>query len=369
MKLDKARVAVLTAARKIEVKEFELPDLKDDEILVEVEGCGICGTDVHEWKGDPFGLIPVVLGHEGSGKIVAMGKNVKCDTNNCEVKIGDEIVTSVMHCSQCPTCRSFPDKTNLCDTLGVYGLIPDSEDYHLNGWFASHIVLRKGATFFNVTGMSLKQRLLVEPAAVAVHAIKRATSTNLIDFGSVVMVQGCGPIGLMVIAALNTLGVKNIVALDGVDSRLKTASDMGAKYTVNFKKINTLESRLDYIQGLTGGKGADFAFQCTGVPAAASEVWKYVRRGGGLCELGFFVNNGECQINPHFDMCAKEITAIGSWVYTAQEYPAAIEFVKKSVEIGIPLEDLVTHTYPLDQMNEAMEKNLSLEGIKIAFVA
>ena len=72
-----AHVAMLTAVRKIEVKEYPIPAIGDDEILVRVEGCGVCGTDVHEWKGDPFGYIPVVLGHEGTGEVVAMGKNVK----------------------------------------------------------------------------------------------------------------------------------------------------------------------------------------------------------------------------------------------------------------------------------------------------
>ena len=75
-----AKVAMLTGPKKIEVKEFPIPELQDNDILVKVEGCGVCGTDVHEWRGDPFGLIPVTLGHEGTGEIIALGKNVKFDT-------------------------------------------------------------------------------------------------------------------------------------------------------------------------------------------------------------------------------------------------------------------------------------------------
>ena len=86
------RTAFLTGEKKIEVKEYPIPALKDDEILVKVEGCGVCGTDVHEWRGDPFGLIPVVLGHEGSGEIIAMGKNVKTDTVGKPVNIGDKVL-------------------------------------------------------------------------------------------------------------------------------------------------------------------------------------------------------------------------------------------------------------------------------------
>ena len=110
-----AKVAMLTAHKKIEVKEFPIPTVGDNDILVKVEGCGVCGTDVHEWKGDPFGLIPVTLGHEGTGEIVALGKNVKADTAGNPIKVGDKIVTSVISCGECFVCRNKPANTNLCD--------------------------------------------------------------------------------------------------------------------------------------------------------------------------------------------------------------------------------------------------------------
>ena len=89
-----ARVAMLTALEKYEIKEFPLPEVGDDDILVKVEGCGICGTDAHEFKRDPFGLIPVVLGHEGTGEIVKMGKNVKKDSAGKDLKVGDKVIFS-----------------------------------------------------------------------------------------------------------------------------------------------------------------------------------------------------------------------------------------------------------------------------------
>ncbi|MEO7934049.1 MAG: zinc-binding dehydrogenase [Chthoniobacterales bacterium] len=122
------------------------------------------------------------------------------------------------------------------------------------------------------------------------------------------------------------------------------------------------------VRSLTKGRGVDFAFQCTGVPAAAAAIWKYVRRGGGLCEVGFFMDNGECSINPHEDLCKKEITAVGSWVYTAGEYPVAIAMIRHLARIGIQIEDLVTHTFSLDEINQAMETNIAMEGIKLAVV-
>jgi len=122
------------------------------------------------------------------------------------------------------------------------------------------------------------------------------------------------------------------------------------------------------VDSLTNGRGVDFAFQCTGVPSAASAIWKFIRRGGGLCEVGFFMDNGTCEINPHEDLCKKEITAVGSWVYTPQEYPAAIAMIRHLVRIGVPIENLVTHTFPLARLSDAMETNIAMEGIKLAVV-
>lgn len=363
----KAKVAMLTGQKKIEVKEFEIPEIKDDEMLIKVEGCGICGTDAHEYKGDPFGLIPVVLGHEGTGQIVKIGKNVKKDTTGKELKVGDKIVTCTIPCGTCNNCLNMPEKDNLCENSGIYGLMPE-DDYHFNGWFSEYLVVRKGSTYFKVNDMSLKLRMLIEPAAVAVHALERAKSTGLLKFNSHVVIQGCGPIGLMVMAAVRTLGVENIIAVDGDEKRLEMAKKMGANTCVNFKNykdVNELTNRIKYV---TNGVGADFAFQCTGVPGAASNVWKFVKRGGGLCEVGFFVNNGDSTINPHIDICNKEITLVGSWVYKVTDYPITFDFLRRAKGIGIPVEELITHEFGLDEMNEAMDVNLKQEGIKIAIV-
>ena len=168
-------------------------------------------------------------------------------------------------------------------------------------------------------------------------------------FGSKVLLQGCGPVGLMQIAVLKAAGVVNIIAVDGVETRLALAKEMGATHVINFRELKTIEERVAQVQALTKGFGADFVFQCTGVPQAAADAYKYVRRGGGYCEMGFFVNAGECTMNPHFDLCNKEITLVGSWVYSAQEYIHTLGFLTKAKEMGIPVEKLVTHHYKLDE--------------------
>ena len=88
-----------------------------------------------------------------------------------------------------------------------------------------------------------------------------------------------------------------------------------------------------------------------------------------MCEMGFFVNNGEYQVNPHLAMCNKEINIVGSWDYSAEDYPKTMAFLKQCKEMNIPIEDLITHSFPLDQMNEAMETNVAQKGIKICYIA
>ncbi len=371
-----AHVAMLTGAKQIEVKELPIPELGDDDILVKVEGAGICGTDVHEWKSDPFGLIPVILGHEGTGEVVATGKNVKSDTQGKPLKVGDKIVTSVLSCGDCYACRMVPGRTNLCDNQGVFGLIGDkrgtAEGNRVNGWFADYMVIKggHGVTYFQVNELDLKQRMILELACVCVHALERGQKTGLLNFGSKVLVQGCGPVGLVMITVLRATGINHIIAVDGNEDRLKVAEKMGAKTTVCFRRPteDTLEKRVAKVKELANGVGVDFAYQCTGAPVAAADIYSYIRRGGGMCEMGFFVNNGEYQVNPHFAMCNKEIDIVGSWDYSAEDYPKTVAFLKQCREMNIPIEDLITHSFPLDKMNEAMETNVAQKGIKICYI-
>ena len=364
-----ARVAMLTALEHYDIKEFPIPPVGDDDILVKVEGCGICGTDAHEFKRDPFSLIPVALGHEGTGEIVAMGKNVKTDTAGKPVKIGDKVVT-------CMIFKDDPDITmydlNKKNVGGadVYGLLPD-DDIHLNGWFSDYIYIRGGSfgsTFFNVSDLDLDSRILIEPSAVLVHAVERAKTTGILRFNSRVVVQGCGPIGLICIAVLRTMGIENICAVDGEQKRLDFAKRMGASMTVNFKDHKGIEALAGAVKDAFGGHLADFAFQCTGSPVAHSNIYKFIRNGGGLCELGFFINGGDATINPHFDICSKEITTVGSWVYTLRDYATTFDFLKRAKGIGLPMSDLITDRFPLEEINEAHKINLAMTGLKIAII-
>ena len=362
----KSRVAMLTKLEKFDIQEYPIPELGDDDILVKVEGCGVCGTDAHEFKRDPFSLIPVVLGHEGTGEIVKMGKNVKKDSAGKPLHIGDKVVTCMIFKDN-PDITMFDLNKQNVGGADVYGLLPD-DDKHLNGWFADYLVVRGGSTIFNVSDLDLDSRILIEPCAVLIHAVERAKTTGILRFNSRVVVQGCGPIGLICIAILRTMGTENIVAVDGEAKRLEFAKLMGATETVNFKDHKGIEALTGAVQNAFGGYLADFAFQCTGSPIAHANIYKFIRNGGGLCELGFFINGGDATINPHFDICSKEITTVGSWVYTLRDYVTTFDFLKRAKAIGLPLERLITHRYPLDQINEALQTNLKMEGLKIAII-
>ena len=361
-----AHVAMLTKLGHFDIKEYPIPELGDDDILVRVEGCGVCGTDAHEFKRDPFGLIPVVLGHEGTGEIVKMGKNVKRDSAGKPLAIGDKVVTCMIFKDN-PDITMFDLNKQNVGGADVYGLLPD-DDVHLNGWFADYLVVRGGSTVFNVSDLDLDSRILIEPCAVLIHAVERAKTTDILRFNSRVVVQGCGPIGLICIAVLRTLGIQNIVAVDGEAKRLEFAKLMGADKTVNFKDHKGVEALAEAVKDAFGGYYADFAFQCTGSPVAHANIYKFIRNGSGLCELGFFINGGDATINPHFDICSKEITTVGSWVYTLRDYATTFDFLKRAKAIGLPLEKLITHKYKLEDINEALETNLKMEGLKIAIV-
>ena len=362
-----SRAAVLVEKKRLELRGFPLRAIRPDEVLVRVEACGICGTDVYCFENDPFSLIPVVLGHEGTGEVVQVGSAVKMDSVGKPVRPGDKIVTSVLETSEaCIIAKYNPAMANLCDDLRIHGLLADEPDNHFNGYFGEYLIIRSGSSFFVVSDMSLELRVLIEPAAVAAHALERAKKSGLINFRSRVIVQGCRPIGLMLIAIVRTAGVNNIIAIDGNPDRLELARQLGADYTLNFRDIPSRGAMVLAVREVTKGAGAHFAFSVTGVSKAAGEIFKLVRRGGGgVCEVASFVENGECSVSPHEDWCKKEIKLVGSWACNSWEYPNAYHFLQRAARIGIPVEKLITHRFPLDRIGEAFETNLRQEGVKI----
>ena len=173
---------------------------------------------------------------------------------------------------------------------------------------------------------------------------------------------------MICIAILRTMGINNIIAVDGEQKRLDFAKELGASDAVNFKDHKGIEALAGAVAEKLDGHLADFAFQCTGSPVGHANIYKFIRNGGGLCELGFFINGGDATINPHFDICAKEITTVGSWVYTLRDYVTTFDFLKSAKTLGLPIDKLITHAYPLEQIDEAFKTNLAMTGLKIAVI-
>ena len=298
-----------------------------------------------------------------------MGKNVTVDSAGKPVKVGDKVVTCMIFKDN-PDITMFDLNKKNVGGADVYGLLPD-DDIHLNGWFSDYIFLRGGSfgtTFFNVSDLDLDSRILIEPSAVLVHAVERAKSTGILRFNSRVVVQGCGPIGLLCVAVLRCLGINNIVVVDGNQQRMDFAKRLGASASVNFKDFQGIDALAGGVKDAFGGHLADFAFQCTGSPAGHSNIYKFIRNGGGLCELGFFINGGDATINPHFDICSKELTIVGSWVYTLRDYVTTFDFLRSAKKLNLPLSELITDRYPLEQVNDAFMKAIAMTGLKIAVV-
>ena len=132
--------------------------------------------------------------------------------------------------------------------------------------------------------------------------------------------------------------------------------------------------RLSAFAGLFLSKTSRWTFAALQPASAATNavahanIYKFIRNGGGLCELGFFINGGDATINPHFDICSKEITIVGSWVYTLRDYVTTFDFLKRANAIGLPMSELITDKFPLEQINEALQTNLAMTGLKIAVV-
>lgn len=215
--------------------------------------------------------------------------------------------------------------------------------------------------------MTLDQRILVEPAAVVVHSLERAKSTGLLKFNSVVLVQGCGPIGLLQIATLRTLGIETIIAVDGNDSRLELAREMGASRTYNFTRYADLNELLDAVKRTTAAAGG-LRLSVHGRRQGRGQRLEVREARRRPVRSGLFMDGGESVINHHYDLCNKEVTAVGSWVYSPQDYPTTFDFLKRAYGIGLPLTKLISHRFKLDEIAEALETNVQMKGIKIAVI-
>ena len=269
------------------------PELNDQSVLIDIKACAICGSDVHGMDGSTGRRQPpVIMGHEASGEIVATGADVT------EWKAGDRVTfDSTIYCGDCHFCKS--GHINLCDNRRVLGVSCD--EYRQDGAFADYIAIPQHILYRLPDGADFVQAAMVEPVSIAVHAAKRAALAE----GDIAVVVGTGMIGLLVVQVLKAYGCKQVIAVDIDPAKLEVAASMGADVTLNAESVDVPAE----ITTLTGGRGADVAFEVVGATAPITTALESLRKGGKLVLVG--------NISPKIDLplqsvVTREITLLGS---------------------------------------------------------
>ncbi|MGY4707915.1 zinc-binding dehydrogenase [Candidatus Bipolaricaulota sp. J31] len=376
--MKKVKAAVLEAPRKLTIKEFPYPQPDDTAIILEVELCGICGTDKHLYRGEtklyegtraetdvPF---PIILGHEIVGKIVEIGKEALkyMKTFGESIKVGDRVVICPdIFCGHCYYCQNFSGFI-WCDNITTYGNNLSCKEFpHLFGGWAQYMYLLPGTYIFKVPdNINLKTAVLTEPMVVTYNLDKAkefySMSGEGFKAGDTVVIQGVGPLGLLHVIKARILGAGDIIAIDTSDFRLEIAKRFGADYIINANKTTSSE-RIEQIYDLTHGLGADLVIECAGVPKVIEEGLELVRKGGMYIITGMFVDLGTISVNPHRHFCAKNIRLLGQTNHPPSGYIPTFKLIEKYQKYFPPFEELITHEFSINDANKAVEVSMDSE--------
>jgi 2-desacetyl-2-hydroxyethyl bacteriochlorophyllide A dehydrogenase len=320
------RQIVCEQPNQLVYKETDAPVAQSGEALVRIRRIGICGTDMHAYKGNqPFFSYPRVLGHELSGEIVGLGDDA------APFHIGDIVsVIPYMECGVCIACRN--GKTNCCTDMLVLGV-------HKDGGMADYIAVPYGH-LIRIEGLSLDHAALIEPLSIGAHAIRRAD----IQHGEYVLVIGAGPIGLGVMTLAKQKGAK-VIAMDVNSERLAFCREWAlVDYTVQAQ-----ENPLDQIKDITNGEFPTTVFDATGNARSMAEAFKYPAHGGKLVYVGL-VKADIAFHDPDFHK--RELTLMGSRNATREDFESVIRSIKEG---NIPLNAYITHRSDFSTMIDHFE--------------
>lgn len=302
---------------------------KEDQVVVKIVSSAICGSDLHIYKGKhPAVALPVTIGHEFSGDVIAVGGNVT------KVKVGDRVtVEPVIVCGKCEACRT-----------GNYGYCENISFTYRNGdgAMADYITVLEPYVYKLPENLSYNAGALIEPLSVAVHAVRRAE----IKMGDKVVVIGAGAIGILIAALCRKCGAAEVAIVDHHDSRLNLALEMGATVKINSKEVDFEQAVKDF----TGGIGADKSFECVGLEATFNQAMNALRKGGLATIVGIFEN-------PQINILASRFITHEIRVQGAQGYcwdfPISLKMAQE-----IDLEKIITHEFKMDELNKALETSL-----------
>ncbi|MBT7914340.1 alcohol dehydrogenase catalytic domain-containing protein, partial [Candidatus Bathyarchaeota archaeon] len=291
------KAAILEDVRKLKIVDYPEPKVEDNGILLKMELCGVCGTDMHLYEGNMKIPFPVIPGHEWVGIIEEIGEKAKgYESKGLHLDVGDRITVvpgTNRYCGECYFCKFMPHKPSLCPGRKVMGVnLSSIEEPHLLGGWAEKIYVNaeKYWVFKVPEEVPPEVAVLSEPMAVSSRALERAYAPGIptvgegFGLGQSVVVQGAGAIGLLAVATAKIAGAGNIISIDMVDERLKMAEEMGADHVIDMRHYNTTEDRVAEVKRLTNGLGGDVVIEAVGVPAAFAEGIELTRRGGKFVE-------------------------------------------------------------------------------------
>ncbi len=359
--------AVLESFRQpLQTREFLIPEcLARGEILVKTEMAGICGTDVHLWKGELPIQLPVILGHETVGTIVSLGEGVETDWTGEALQVGDRITwNSTTSCGRCYYCAVKAQPTR-CPHRRAYGIgYRCDQAPHLLGGYAEYHMLMPRATTFRLPDVLATETLIGAGCGLltAIHGIERTG----VEWGDVVVVQGAGPVGISALAVSKAAGAARVLVIGGPASRLQAAVRFGADAVLDIDSTPDPRERIDWVKRQTGGFGADAVLECVGHPPAVPEGMEMCRDGGKYLILGHYCNAGSVSWNPHV-VTRKQLQVFGSWSSEPRHLKTAIDFLVRD-GARFPFESLVTHRFGLADAQRALETTASWQCGKCVLV-
>ena len=345
---DKMKALVVHGPDDYRMEEIATPRAGKGEIVIKVEACGVCASDIKclhgapsLWGGDgspPYVKAPVVPGHEFIGRIVEIGDEAKGG-----FKIGDRVISEqIVPCGECRFCMT--GKYWMCQKHDLYGF-----QYNVNGGMAEYMKFTKEGLNYRVPDeMPIEAAILIEPYACAYHCVDRSGAGN----EDVVVLSGAGTLGLGMVGALRQRNPRFLVVLDMKDDRLALAKKFGADMVLNPGKEDVVAK----IRDLTDGYGCDVYIEATGHPASVNQGLQMIRRLGTFVEFSVFGELVTCDWSIIGDR--KELDVLGSHL-SPYCYDTVIEWIGNG---KLPTEGVVTHSFALSQWEEAFALAAKADG-------
>ena len=334
----KMQAAFLVERGKIEVRETEVPVPGPDEVLIRVEACGICGTDVeirdHGMPGEP--PMPFIMGHEYAGTVVQVGSTVD------EFKVGDRVASEVHKgCGRCHNC--IMGKYTACLNFGNPLKGHSASGMTTNGGFAEYAIKHVNTLYKMPDEISFEEAAIITTAGSAFYAID-AMGGYLA--GDTVAIIGPGPIGLALAQAAKALGADRVMLTGTRQGRLEMGKKMGADVTVN---VRAGEDPVAVIKELTNGVGADVVFDAAGVGDSLDEALNLVRPGGAIVMVAFYKSPVTVNINKAV------VRNVNLYTVRGEGRRNVRRALSMAAQRKIDLRPLITHEFPLREINKAFD--------------